>query len=156
MTIEFLSALLGEQLNGSRLVGLDADITLSDFGALHQELEAYEDLVGMLHHQAIVGCDIGLALYGVDDDTLGLSRGWRGEFDKRGETGATHTNDTCVLDTIDDFLRGKLRMILNELEFIRAINLIFPFIAIHRNIDSGLAIACGIDSGIDLSHCTTD
>ena len=154
--IELLGTFLCEQFDGSGLIGLDANITLRHLGALHQELEAYENLVGMLHHQAIVGSDIGLTLYGVDDDTLGLSRRRRGELDKRGETGATHTNDTSVLDTIDNFLGGELRMSRHEFELIRAIDLIFPFIAIHSNIDSGLAIACGIDSGIDLGHCTTD
>jgi hypothetical protein len=58
----------------------------------------------MLHHQAIIGCDIRLTLYTVDDDALSLGSRRRTKLDEGRETGTTHTSDTCYLDAVYDFL----------------------------------------------------
>ena len=73
---EHFGTLLRQQLDGGHLVGLYAYVTLSHLGSLHQQLKTYQEFVGMLHQQTEVGSDIRLALYGVDDDALGLCRGW--------------------------------------------------------------------------------
>ena len=112
---ELLGALLGEQVDGGGLVGLDADVALADLGGLHEQLEAHENLVGMLHHQAVVGGDIRLTLYGVDDDALGLGRRRRGELDKRGEAGTAHTCNACRLHAVDDFLGSQFGVVADGL-----------------------------------------
>ena len=72
----------------------------------------------MFHHQSEVGRDVRLALYGIDNHTLGLGRGRRGEFDEGGETCSTHAYYTCVLDTLDNLFRSQLGMRLYRLKLV--------------------------------------
>ena len=72
----------------------------------------------MLHHQTEVGCDIWLALYGIDNHTLSLCRWRRSEFDEGRETSTTHTYNTSILDTVDDLLGSELWVSLYCLELI--------------------------------------
>ena len=148
--------LLGEQFNGRHLVGLYADVALGHLGTLHQQFQTNQYLVGMLHHQTIVGGDIRFALYSIDNHALSLSRWWRTEFDKRGETSTTHSNNTSGLDALNDFLRCQFGMVLHQFQLVRAVNGLFPLITLYINDNHGLAIASGVDGGINLEHCTAN
>ena len=106
----------------------------------------------MLHHQAIIGCDVRLALYTVDDDALCLGSWRRTKLDEGRETGTTHTSDTCYLDAVYDFLWSKLSMSLKRLEFIRAVDALLPLIAFYINNNARLAITGSINRCIYLEH----
>ena len=110
----------------------------------------------MLHHQTEVGCDIGLTLYRVDNHALGLCCGGRSQFDEGGETGTTHTYDTCILDTINNLLGGQFRMSLDGLQFVRAIDSLLPLITLDIDDNHWFAIARGVDGCINLEDRTTD
>ena len=153
---ELLGALLRQELDSRHLIGLDADISSGDLCTLHQQFKTDEDLVGMLHHQTEVGGDVRLALYSIDDDTLGLGCRRRCEFDEGGETGTSHTDDTCSLDAVYNLLGSEFRMVLDGLQLIGAVDGLFPFITFHINNNHGLAIACSINGGIDLEHRSAD
>ena len=147
-----IGCLFLEEFDGSRFVILDTDVALLYLSRLHQEVQANENLIGMLHHQAIVGCDIRLTLYTVDDDTLCLGSRRRTKLDEGRETGTTHTSDTCYLDAVYDFLWSKLSMSLKRLEFIRAVDTLLPLIAFYINNDARLAITGSINRCIYLEH----
>ena len=72
----------------------------------------------MLHHQAIVGCDVRFALYSVDNHALSLSCWWRCQLDKGGETSTTHTYYTGVLYTLYNLLGSELGMSCHQFKFI--------------------------------------
>jgi hypothetical protein len=96
--------------DGLRLDLLDAYITFVDLHGGHEQLQAHKNLIGMFHHQPVVGGDVGLTLHAVEDDTLGLGRGRRHELDMGGESGTAHTGHTGSLHTTDDLLGGELRV----------------------------------------------
>ena len=152
---ERFGTLFGEEVDGGRLIGLDADIALCHLRTLHQQFQTHENLVGMFHHQTVVGCDIGLALYGVDNHALSLGRRGRGQFDERGETGTAHTDDTSRLDACHNLLGRQFRMILHQFQRLGTVNALFPFVAFHVDDNHGLAIAGSVDSGINLGNRTT-
>ena len=141
--------LLGQQVDGLGLVFLDADVAALHFGGLHEQLQAHDDFVGMLHHQPIVGSDVGFALHGIDDDALSLGRGWRTQFHVRGESGAAHAGDAGLLHAFHDFLGRQFRMGVERFELVAAVNVLFPFVALHLNKNGRLAIAGGVDDGVD-------
>ena len=147
-----ISSLFLEEFDGSRLVVLDTDVALLYLCRLHQKVQANENLIGMLHHQAIVGSDIRLALYTVDDDTLCLGSRRRTKLDEGRETGTTHTSDTCHLDTVYNLFWSQLSMSLKRLEFIRAVDTLLPLIAFYINNDARLAITSSINRCIYLEH----
>ena len=147
-----ISCLFLEEFDGSRFVILDTDVALLYLSRLHQKVQANENLIGMLHHQAIVGCDIRLTLYTVDDDALSLGSWRRTKLDEGRKTGTTHTSDTCYLDAVYDFLWSKLSMSLKRLEFIRAVDTLLPLIAFYINNDARLAITGSINRCIYLEH----
>ena len=153
---EYLLAFLGQQLNSRHFISLNTNVALSHLSTHHQQFQAYENLVGLLHHQTIVGRDVWLALYGVDDDTLSLSGWWRTKLDKGGETGTTHTHDASRLDTVDNLFGCEFGMIFHQLQLVRAVNSIFPFVTLHINNNYRLAVASSINSSINLEHGTTD
>ena len=153
---EHFSALLGKEFDGSGLVGLDANIAIGDFGTLHQQLKTYENLVGMLHHQTVVGSDIGFALYGIDNDTLGICCGRGSEFDKGGETGTAHTHDAGILDAGNNLLGSQLGMVFHQFQLVGTVDVLFPFVTLNIDNNDGLAITGGIDSGVDLEHRSAD
>ena len=147
-----ISCLFLEEFDGSRFVILDTDVALLYLSRLHQEVQANENLIGMLHHQTIVGCDIRLTLYTVDDDALSLGSWRRTKLDEGRKTGTTHTSDTCYLDAVYDFLWSKLSMSLKRLEFIRAVDTLLPLIAFYINDNARLAITGSINRCIYLEH----
>ena len=153
---EYLGTLLGQQFDSGHLVGLDTDIAGCHLGTLHEEFKTYQYLVGMLHHQTEVGGDIGLALYGIDDDALSLCRGRRTELDKGGETSTTHTYDTCHLDALHDFLGSQLGMVLHQFQLVGTVDALFPLVTLDIDDDDGLAITGSIDSGVNLENGTAD
>ena len=110
-----LGTLLSQEGNGLGLVGFYADIAFGHLGSNHQQLQAYENLIGLLHHQPIVGSNVGFTLHGIDDHALGFRRWRRREFDKGGETSTTHTYNTCILDQVDNAVRRQFRMVLHRL-----------------------------------------
>ena len=69
---EFLSALLRKQFDGCGLIVLNADIADFNLCCHHQQFESHQNLISFLHHQTEVGCDIRLALNGIDNDALSL------------------------------------------------------------------------------------
>ena len=155
-TAKFLCALLREQFDGGHLVGLDTDITRSHLRAHHQQFKTHENLISMFHHQSEVGCNIGLALYGIDNHTFSLGCRRRRELDECRETGTTHTHNTSVLDTRDNFLGREFGMCLYGLQLVRTVDALLPLIALDIDDDHGLAITCGIDSGVDLKYRSAD
>ena len=66
-------SLLLHQSNCIGLVVLDTDVALLHIHSLHDELQTHEYLLGMLKHETVVGSQVRLALYGIDDDALGLA-----------------------------------------------------------------------------------
>ena len=110
----------------------------------------------MLHHQTEVGCDIRLALDGIDNHALGLCRRRRCQFDKGRETSTAHTYDTSGLDAVDYLLWSQFRMSLDRLQFVRAVDTLFPFVAFYIDNDDRLAITCCVDSRINLEDGTAD
>ena len=153
---EYFSTLLGQQFDGRHLIGFNAYIARIDLGTLHQQLQANKYLVSVLHHQTEVGGDIWLTLYGIDDDALSLCGRRRTKLDEGGETSTTHTNDTGGLDALNNLLGSQLGVSLHRLQLVRTINGFFPFVTFHINYNNRLTIASGINSSINLKHCTAD
>ena len=151
-----LGTLLGEQGDGGGLVGLDADVAAVDLGGLHQQFQSYEYLVGLLHHQPVVGCDVGLALYGIDDDALSLGCRRRGQFDECGEAGTAHTGDACHLDALDNLFGCQFGMTVYGLQLLRTVDALLPFVALNVDDDGRLAVARSIDDGVNLDHRAAD
>ena len=152
LNTRIIGCLFLEEFDGSRFVILDTDVALLYLSRLHQEVQANENLIGMLHHQTIVGCNVRLALYTIDDDTLSLGSWRRTKLDEGRKTGTTHTSDTSHLDSVYDFLWSKLSMSLKRLEFIRAVDTLLPLIAFYINNDARLAITGSINRCIYLEH----
>ena len=46
-------------------------------------------------------------------------------------------------------------MVLHQFQLSRAVNTFFPLVAFYINNNNGLAIASGIDGGVDLEHRAT-
>ena len=109
----------------------------------------------MFHHQAIVGCDIGLTLNGIDNHTLSLGRRRWGQFDEGGETGAAHTHDTSLFYTGDNLLGCQFGMRLDGFQLIGTVDGLFPLIAFHIDDNHGLTVAGCINGGIDLKDRAT-
>ena len=147
-----IGCLFLEEFDGSRLVVLNTDVALLYLSRLHQKVQANENLIGMLHHQAIIGCDIRLALYTVDDDALSLGTWRRTKLDEGWETGTTHTCDTSHLDTVDNLFWSQLSMHLHCLELIRAVDALLPLVALYINDNARLAITGSINRCIYLEH----
>ena len=149
--IRILGCLLAHQGDGVGLVVLDTDISLGHVDGTHEERYAHEDLFGLLEHELMVGSEVGLTLYGIDDDALGLGTGRRSQLHVCGEAGATHTYDTGILDLGYDL--GRLEGALGH-EFFAAVDALFPLVADDVDEDGGLAVAAGIDDGVYLGHLT--
>ena len=47
-------------------------------------------------------------------------------------------------------------MILDEFQFLAAVNALFPFIAFHLNNNNRLTVTGGIDGLVNLKDCTRD
>ena len=144
---------LRHQLDGIGLVVLNADICLVYLYSLHQDGNAYHDFLGMFQHQLMVGRQIRLALYGVDDDTLGLESGRRTQLHLRGEASATHTYNARVGNLLYYFLRSQITFLH---QCVGAVNALFPFVSFYINEDGRFRIAAGIDNGINLGHLSAD
>ena len=70
-----LRELLGtlcHQLDGIRLVVLNADETLVYIHGFHEKSDTHKNLVCMLEHQAMVGSEVRLTFHGIDDDPFRL------------------------------------------------------------------------------------
>ena len=104
----------------------------------------------MLHHKTVVGGDIRLTLYTIKDYALSLCGRRRAKLDECREASTTHTCYTSHLDAVDDFFRCELRMLVESFESFAAVDALFPLVALYINIYGRLAIASGIDSGVDL------
>ena len=110
----------------------------------------------MFHHQTEVGSNIGLALDGIDDDAFGLGRGRWTQLDEGWEAGSTHTNDAGFLDTVHNLFRRQFRMVFYQFQLVRAVDGLFPFVALNINNNHGLAIASSVNGGINLKYSTAD
>ena len=151
-----LMALLRQELDGFGLVGLDADISAAHLGCFHQQFQSHENLVGLLHHQTIVGGDIRLALHSIDNHTFGLGGWWWAQLDEGGEAGTAHTRDACLLDAIDNLVGREFWVKVELFQRGASVNALLPFVALDINDNGGLAIACGIDGGVNLGHGAAD
>ena len=99
----------------------------------------------------MVGSEVGLALYGIDDDALGLATGRRCELHVCGEAGATHTHDTGILDL--GYNLGRLEGALGH-QSLAAVDTLFPLVANDVDEDGGLAVSAGVDDRVNLGHLT--
>ena len=99
----------------------------------------------MLHHQSVVGGDIGFTLHGIDDDTLSLGCRWRTEFDKGRESGTSHTRNTCVLYAFYNLFGCEFGMCFYGLKRLAPIDTLFPLISLYIDYDDWFAIACSIE-----------
>ena len=150
--LEHLCTLQGEQFDGLGLVGLYANVACSHLGGLHQQFQSHEYLIGMFHHQPIVGGDIGFAFYSIDDHTFGFGGRRRCEFDERGESSTAHSCDTRFLHTCHNLFGCQFGMVFHQFQRVRAVDALFPFVALHIDDNGWFAVACGIDGRIDLEH----
>ena len=140
---------LCEKGDGLGLVFLDANVAALHLRCLHEQLQAHDDLVCMLQHEAIVGGDVGFAFHSIDNHALGLGRRGRTEFHMRGEASASHARDACLLHAFYDFLGCELRVCVERLQLVAAVDALFPLVAFNADHDHWLAIASGINGGID-------
>ena len=76
-------------------------------GGNPDELSSFEDLIRVLHHQAIIRSQYGLTFAPVDDDGIdGLVLG-RGELDCGREGGSSEADNSGFLDSLSDFIGGQ-------------------------------------------------
>ena len=151
LDVRILGSLLLHESNSVGLIVLDTDIALGHVHGLHEERYTYENLLGLLKHELMVSGEVGLTLYGIDDDTLGLATGRRSELHMCGEACATHTYNTCILDLGYD-LGGLEGTLCHQL--FTAVDALFPLVANDVDEDSGLAISAGVDDRVYLGHLT--
>ena len=84
--------------DGFWLVVLDTDQHFIGLDQLHQNVDAGNQLGGVLAHQQVIGGDVGLALGAVDHQGMNLLRRAGLEFDGGGETGAAEAVDAGIAD----------------------------------------------------------
>ena len=139
--------------DGLGLVALDADVGVGHAEGLAQDADADAHLFGMLHHDAVVGGEVGLALGGVDDEVLGLLAFGDAVFDMRGEGGAAEADDAHLLELGHDGggLEGAL-----ALDVGRAVDGLHPLVALDGDMDGGLEEAEGVLDGLDLEDGAAD
>ena len=106
----------------------------------------------MLHHKAVVCCDVWLALHTIDDDTLGLGTWRRTQLDEGWETCTTHTCDTSHLDAVDNLFGSELGMRCYRLQLFRTVDTLLPLVAFYIDDNTRLAVTCSVDRLVYLEH----
>ncbi len=103
-----------------RFVVFDADQRDLGLQNMLQDLRAFNDLIGMFLHQAIVGGDVRFALGGVEDQrfhaahaALQLAGGW--------ETGAAQTGDAGLMNTLNQIRGGRLAVVSHRIALAPAV-----------------------------------
>ena len=138
------------------LVVFYADEAFLHVNGLHAELQSDENLFGMLEHEPVVGCQVGFALHGVDDDAFGLAAGRGRELDVAGEGGTAHADDAGVLYLVDDCLAVQVWTVREPDEFGTSVDALFPFVAFHIHIDGHAACSAGIQADVNFRHFAAD
>ena len=146
--------LLCHERNGIGLVVFDTYITLVYTHSLHDNLHTLKNLLGMLQHQTVVGCEIGLTLHSIDDDTFGLASWRRTKLHMAGEGGSAHTYDTGVLDLLYDHLAVQFGMLTQFLQLGGTVDALFPFITLYVYIYCHTTSVAGIKGYVDLGNLT--
>ncbi len=85
-----------------------------------QDLRAFNDLIGMFLHQAIVGGDVRLALGGVEDQRFHAAHAAL-QFTGGRETGAAQTGDAGLMNTLNQLRGGRLAVIRHRLALAPAV-----------------------------------
>ena len=137
--------------DGIGLVVFDTDHSFCYIYSFHQQRNADQDLLCLLHHQRMVGSQIRLTFYSVDNDDLGFASGRWHQFDLCGECRTTQTDDTGCGDLVYDFF-GRKRTLFHER--FAAVDRLFPFVTFHINIDSGTFVSACVESVIYLVYFT--
>ena len=76
----------------------------------------------------------------------------RTQFHMGWETSATHSDDAGIFDLFDNLFCGKVGMMLQTLYLIRAVDALFPFVALDINNDTRFPVSGSIYGGIDLEY----
>ena len=151
-----LLELVCKEFDGSRLIVFNADISLIYLCASHKDFDALNEFIALFHHQSIVGSDIRLTLYAIYNDAFRLCARRRTEFYKSREASTTHTYHSGSLNSVYDFFRSKLRMLLKGFEFCASVNSLFPLVSFYIYNNSRLEVTRSMDCIIYFEYSTRD
>ena len=139
-----------EQIDGVLLVLLDAVVSLVEAGRDARQLDALEQLLGVVLHGQVVAVEVRLALCAVDDEGIDFAKA-AADLERGREHGAAVTDDTGLADAVKDGF-GILHLLGRQGREIRAggvLEVIFDH-------DRGDHIAQGVGSRLDGDHLAGD
>ncbi len=103
-----------------RFVVFDADQRELGLQNVLQDLRAFNDLIGMFLHQAVVGGDVRLALGGVEDQRFHAAHAALQLAGGR-ETGAAQTGNTGLMNTLNQFRDRGLTIVRHRIALAPAV-----------------------------------
>ena len=103
-----------------RFIVFDADQRDLGLQNVLQDLRAFDDLVGMFLHQAIVGGDVRFALGGVEDQRFHAAHAAL-QFAGGRETGAAQTGDAGLMNTLNQLCGGRLAIVRHRIALAPAV-----------------------------------
>ena len=107
----------------------------------------------MVEHQTVVAGEVGFAFHAVEQQEFGLGILGRHELYMRGEAGTAHTDNTHILDPLNDSgaVQGDFAF-----DFGAAVDAFFPFVALHIYKDGGFGIVRSVRNVGDFVHRAAD
>ena len=89
-----------------RFIVFDADISLIETEDFHDDAKTCKHLFRHLPHEPVVGCNVGFALGGVDNDGVNFAD-TAGNLHMGGEGSAAHTGDACLVNDLRELFRAQ-------------------------------------------------